>query len=54
MFPPDDLWFGSDTHTNYAVIYDLYLDVWLVMMKSSNGNIFCFTGHLCREFTGHQ
>ena len=22
------------------------------MMTSSNGNIFCVTGHLCREFTG--
>ena len=24
------------------------------MMTSSNGNIFGFTGHLCREFTGHR
>ena len=24
------------------------------MMKSSNGNNFCITGHLCGEFTGHQ
>ena len=23
------------------------------MMMLSNGNIFCVTGHLCREFTGH-
>ena len=23
------------------------------MMASSNGNIFCVTGHLCRQFTGH-
>ena len=23
------------------------------MMTSSNGNIFCVTGHLCGEFTGH-
>ena len=23
-------------------------------MTSSNGNIFRFTGHLCREFTGHR
>ena len=24
------------------------------MMTSSNGNIFCVTGPLCEEFTGHQ
>ena len=24
------------------------------MMTSSNGNIFCLTGHLCGEFTGHR
>ena len=27
MFPPDALWFGSDTYTNLAVLYNLYLDV---------------------------
>ena len=26
----------------------------LFMMTSSNGHIFCDTGHLCEEFTGHQ
>ena len=26
----------------------------LFMMTSSNGNIFCATGPLCGEFTGHQ
>ena len=26
----------------------------LIMMTSSNGNIFCVTGLLCREFTGHR
>ena len=26
----------------------------LVMMTSSNGNIFRVTGHLCGEFTGHR
>ena len=26
----------------------------LIMMMSSNGYIFCVTGHLCGEFTGHQ
>ena len=25
----------------------------ITMMISSNGNIVCVTGHLCREFTGH-
>ena len=26
----------------------------LCMMTSSNGNVFCVTGHLCGEFTGHR
>ena len=26
----------------------------LLMMASSNGNIFCVTGHLCGEFTDHR
>ena len=26
----------------------------LLMMTSSNGNIFRVTGHLCGEFTGHR
>ena len=26
----------------------------MIMMTSSNGNIFPFTGHLCGEFTSHQ
>ena len=26
----------------------------IVMMTSSNGNIFRVTGHLCGEFTGHR
>ena len=25
-----------------------------IMMTSSNGNIFCVTGHLCEEFMGHR
>ena len=25
-----------------------------IMMTSSNGNIFCYTGPLCGEFTGHR
>ena len=34
----------------------LDLDVWIsvVMMASSNGNIFRVTGHLCGEFTGDR
>ena len=27
VFSPDDLWFGSNTYTNWAVLYNLYLDV---------------------------
>ena len=30
----------------------MYLWVRQHLMTSSNGNIFCVTGHLCREFTG--
>ena len=30
------------------------LEMNLVMMMSSNGNIFHDTGHLCREFTDHR
>ena len=30
VFTPDDLWFGSDTYMNCALIYDLHLDVWLI------------------------
>ena len=26
----------------------------VVMMTSSNGNIFCVAGHLCMDFTGHR
>ena len=27
VFPPNGLWFGSDTYTNCAVTYNLNLDV---------------------------
>ena len=27
VFPHDDLYFGSDTYTNFIVLYNLYLDV---------------------------
>ena len=27
VFPPDDIWFGSNTDTNLEVIYYLLLDV---------------------------
>ena len=44
VFPRDDFWFGSDTNTNYAVIYiyiyNLHLDVemtgYAVCIKMSN------------------
>ena len=26
----------------------------MILMTSSNGNIFLVTGHLCAEFTGHR
>ena len=30
------------------------INIWLCMITSSNGNIICVTGPLCREFTGHR
>ena len=27
VYPPDDFWFGLDTNTISAVIYDRYLDL---------------------------
>ena len=33
-------------------ISQCYTSHWYFMMKSSNGNIFRITDHLCREFTG--
>ena len=34
--------------------YRLSLGALLVMMTSSNGNLFRVTGHLCGKFTGHR
>ena len=35
-------------------IQSIYADFIDTMMTSSNENIFCVTGHLCREITGHR
>ena len=44
-------------------LYDFSIFLWCIysyswslvlMMASSNGNIFRVTGHLCGEFTGHR
>ena len=32
VFPPDDLWFGSDTYTYCAGLYNLFSDVWMVLV----------------------
>ena len=40
----------SPLHVSYEVPVREKIDT----MTSSNGNIFCLTGHLCREFTGHR
>ena len=42
---------GADCkYRQYFVTY-----LWLLtIMTSSNGNIFCVTGHLCGDFTGHR
>ena len=34
------------------LLYSLLFVLFLLMMTSSNGNIFRVTGHLCGEFTG--
>ena len=41
----------------FFVILSVQWFTWLIhnfMMTSSNGNIFCVTGPLCGEFTGHR
>ena len=30
VIPPVDLWIGLDTYMNYALIYNLHLEVWLM------------------------
>ena len=35
-------------------VHPLKIMITIIMMTSSNGNIFRVTGHLCREFTGHK
>ena len=40
------------THESYYTTYILHYSQ--IMMTSSNGNIFCITGPLCGEFTGHR
>ena len=37
-----------------AILYLLVYQVGVYMMTSSKGNIFCDTGRLCGEFTGHR
>ena len=34
--------------------YESYPSLLMIMVTSSNGNIFRVTGHLCGEFTGHR
>ena len=61
------LWSRCHCDTKLKCAYCLFLDsihypqvdTWapvsiLYMMTSSNGNIFCVTGPLCGEFTGHR
>ena len=36
-----------------SMTYYMYFHLYF-MMTSSNGNIFCVTGHMCEEFTGHR
>ena len=37
-----------------GINFSFHLHLSSHMMTSSNGNIFCVTGHLCVEFTGHR
>ena len=48
---------NTDINFFYASSYGYskyHSKIFVFMMMSSNGNIFRVTGHLCREFTGHQ
>ena len=48
----------GDPHTQLPEHVYLHVHVQfqgtICMNSSSNGNIFCVTGHLCGEFTGHR
>ena len=35
VFPPDDLWFGSDTYTKRTFFYNLHIDVYMT------GHVIC-------------
>ena len=44
---------GSDGQGSVCAIgMDIFVDIQLLIMTSSNGNFFRVTGHLCGEFTG--
>ena len=51
MFPFDDVIIELITHSPFYVRVGVFVCI-CIMMTSSNGNIFCVTGHLCGEFTG--
>ena len=44
---------STSKHNNYIHFSLNETNVVILSMVSSNGNIFCITGPLCREFTGH-
>ena len=53
--------FNKICHHKVAILNHVtwYIMMWMsihlaIMMMSSNGNIFCITGPLCGEFTGHR
>ena len=53
--------YGDVHHANFKLTmpssycaYAFKLQSIMIMMTSSNGNIFRVTGHLCGEFTGHR
>ena len=50
-------WLGNGKmmdNISISMIDNIITDRLIHMMTSSNGNIFCVTGPLCGEFTGHQ
>ena len=50
-------WAMNAFHDNYSLSCCLWSTICqnsICMMTSSNGNVFCVTGHLCGEFTGHR
>ena len=50
-----DSWWNKQSISNFVVLqYILVRKISIIMMTSSNGNIFRVTGHVCGEFIGSR